>query len=273
MPEQTAAAQRPATTTAAAKPLLSVEDVSLVYQSSRGPVEALKGLNFTLADGEFLSILGPSGCGKSTVLRLIAGLLQPTKGTLTLTGKSITGPRPDVGIVFQQPTLLPWKTVMQNVMVPIHALKLPVATYKPYALELLDLVGLKNFTEHYPHELSGGMQQRVAIARGLVARPAILLMDEPFAALDAMTREFMMGELQRIWLAANVSVVFITHSIQEAVFLSDRVITLSARPGRMIDERTIEMERPRDFSQLSKPKAAEYLDHIRGLFENTGKLV
>lgn len=271
MPEPMAAAQRPATA-AAGKPLLSVEDVSLIYQSTRGPVEALKGLSFTLADGEFLSILGPSGCGKSTVLRLISGLLRPTKGTMTLTGKPITGPRPDVGIVFQQPTLLPWKTVMQNVMVPIRALKLPVATYKPYALELLDLVGLKNFAEHYPHELSGGMQQRVAIARGLVARPSILLMDEPFAALDAMSREFMMGELQRIWLAANVSVVFITHSIQEAVFLSDRVITLSARPGRMIDERTIELERPREFSHLSKPNAAEYLDHIRGLFGHTSKL-
>jgi NitT/TauT family transport system ATP-binding protein len=254
-------------------PLLTVDDVSLIYQSSRGPVEALKRLSFDLRHGEFLSLLGPSGCGKSTVLRLIAGLLRPTGGRVVLSGKAVDGPRPDVGIVFQQPTLLPWKTVLQNVLVPVKALRLPLATYKPFALELLDLVGLKNFTEHYPYELSGGMQQRVAIARGLVSKPSILLMDEPFAALDAMSREFMMGELQRIWLAANVSVVFITHSIQEAVFLSDRVITLSARPGRMIDERQIGLERPRDFSDLSKPAAGHYLDHIRGLFGHAGKLV
>lgn len=257
---------------AAETPLLSVEDVSLTYQSTRGPIAALDRLSFSLGNGEFLSILGPSGCGKSTILRLIAGLLRPTSGKLTLTGKPITAPRPDVGIVFQQPTLLPWKSVLQNVLVPIKALRLPLATYRPFALELLDLVGLSKFADHYPYELSGGMQQRVAIARGLVARPSILLMDEPFAALDAMSREFMMGELQRIWLAANVSVAFITHSIQESVFLSDRVITLSARPGKIIDEQRIDLERPRDFSHLSRPKAAQYTDHIRSLFGNVGKL-
>lgn len=255
-----------------AGPLLELDGVSLIYQSSRGPVGALDNLSFSLAEGEFLSILGPSGCGKSTILKIIAGLLTPTSGDVVLAGKRVVAPRPDVGIVFQQPTLLPWKTVLQNVLVPVRALRLPMPEYRARAEELLALVGLSKFADHYPHELSGGMQQRVGIARGLVSNPAVLLMDEPFAALDAMSREFMMQELQRIWMAAGKSVVFITHSIQEAVFLSDRVVTLSPRPGSIIDELPIDMPRPRGFGDMSKPTPAAYCEHIRDLFGGTNSI-
>ena len=251
----------------AAQPLLTAENLSVTYASSRGPVVALEQLSATLGSGEFLSILGPSGCGKSTFLKVVAGLLKPSGGRVILRGREITGPRPDVGIVFQQPTLLPWATALDNVLVPIRALKLDVEPGRKRANELLQLVGLQQFAGHYPGELSGGMQQRVGIARGLVHDPALLLMDEPFAALDAMTREHMTLELQRIWLATSKSVVFITHSIPESVFLSDRIVVLSARPGRVIREVQVDLPRPRTLETMASPVFTKQCNELRTLFQ------
>jgi len=247
---------------------LSLRDVSLTYHTDRGEISALKDLTFGIREGEFVSILGPSGCGKSTVLKILSGLLRPTSGVATIAGAEVTGPRADVGIVFQQPTLLPWKSNLENVLVPIRAQRLPIEPNRRKALDLLDLVGLGDFSSHYPQDLSGGMQQRVGIARGLVNDPKVLLMDEPFAALDAMSRENMMAELQRIWLATRKSILFITHSIPEAVFLSDRVITFSGRPGRVVDEIAIDLPRSRDISTMSLPEFNQYCFHLRSLFNN-----
>jgi NitT/TauT family transport system ATP-binding protein len=247
-------------------PLFRADNLAVTYSSSRGPVKALEGLSATLGQGEFLSVLGPSGCGKSTLLKVVAGLLKPSAGSVTLRGAPITGPRPDVGIVFQQPTLLPWQTALDNVLLPVRTMGLDLQAGRDKASELLRLVGLEKFSSHYPNELSGGMQQRVGIARGLVHDPALLLMDEPFAALDAMTREHMMMELQRIWMAAGKSVLFITHSIPEAVFLSDRIAVLSARPGRTIREVEIDLPRPRTLATMAEKRFAEHCNELRALF-------
>ena len=245
---------------------LAIEGVRLVYETSRGPLTALEGLDFGLRDREFVSVLGPSGCGKSTLLKLVTGLLRPTSGHITLAGAEVTGPRPDVGIVFQQPTLLPWRNVLNNVLAPIRARGADVAAYREKALALLELVGLAAFARHYPHELSGGMQQRVGIARGLVHDPTLLLMDEPFAALDAMTRETMMDELQRIWMSTPKSVLFITHSIPEAVYLSDRILVMGPRPGRIIEMVTVDLPRPRNLETMADPRFNEITTHLRALF-------
>lgn len=225
--------------------LLQIDNLSMTYRARRGLVEALVSLSVNVGRGEFVSVIGPSGCGKSTVLKITAGLLRPTSGQVILDGRPVTGPRRDVGIVFQKPTLLPWKSVLENVLLPAKALKLESAAAKRRAQELLQLVGLSKFEHNYPGELSGGMQQRVGLARMLVHDPTFLLMDEPFAALDAMTREALAIELQRIWLNSRKSVLFITHSIPEAVFLSDRVVVMSARPGRVLEQVPIELPRPR----------------------------
>ncbi|MGH6891774.1 MAG: ABC transporter ATP-binding protein [Dongiaceae bacterium] len=247
---------------------LSVDGVRLVYQTSRGPLTALDGLGFGLGEREFVSVLGPSGCGKSTLLKLVTGLIRPTAGSITLAGAEVNGPRPDVGIVFQQPTLLPWRNVLDNVLVPIRARGAAVHEYRQTALDLLELVGLGAFARHHPHELSGGMQQRVGVARGLVSDPALLLMDEPFAALDAMTRETMMDELQRIWMSTTKAVLFITHSIPEAVYLSDRILVMGARPGRIIETLEVDLPRPRSIETMANPRFIELANHLRGVFTN-----
>jgi len=246
--------------------LLRAERLAVTYSSARGPVKALEGLDATLHAGEFLSVLGPSGCGKSTLLKIVAGLLRPSAGRVTLGGRQIEGPRPDVGIVFQQPTLLPWQTTLENVLLPVRTLGLDMKAGREKAQALLRLVGLEKFANHHPNELSGGMQQRVGIARGLIHDPTLLLMDEPFAALDAMTREYMMMELQRIWMAASKSVVFITHSIPEAVFLSDRIVVLSARPGRTIRELEVDLPRPRTLETMAGARFGELANELRALF-------
>ena len=251
-----------------AAPHLRIDGVRLVYETSRGPLTALDGLSFDLAKGEFVSVLGPSGCGKSTLLKLVSGLIRPTAGRITLAGAEVVGPRPDVGIVFQQPTLLPWRNVLNNVLVPIRAMGRRVQDYRGRAEALLELVGLSAFARHYPHELSGGMQQRVGIARGLIHDPELMLMDEPFAALDAMTRETMSDELQRIWMSANKSVLFITHSIPEAVFLSDRIVVMGPRPGRVIETVEVELPRPRTIETMGNPHFVELSNHLRDLFRN-----
>lgn len=247
--------------------ILAAQGLTLVYQTSRGPVTALEELDAALAPGEFLSLLGPSGCGKSTLLKLVAGLISPTKGRILLEGRAVEGPSGRVGIVFQQPALLPWSTVLENVLVPIRALGRDLEAGRRRAQDLLKLVGLADFAAHYPGELSGGMQQRVAIARGLVHEPRILFLDEPFAALDAMTREHMTAELQRIWLATGCSVVFITHSIPEAVFLSDRIIVMSARPGRVVREVRVDLPRPRTIETMADARFNAHCIELRQLFE------
>ena len=245
---------------------LKLQDVTLVYEGTTGPLTALENLSLHVAPGEFVSVVGPSGCGKSSLLKLASGLLRPTTGRITLAGNKVDKPRPDVGIVFQQPTLLPWKTVLDNVLVPIRAMRLGEAEYRPQAEALLKLVGLEKFKNSYPRELSGGMQQRVAIARGLIHNPSLLLMDEPFSALDAMTREQMMDELQRIWASSKKSVLFITHSIQEAIYLSDRIVVMKGRPGQVIEEIHVTLPRPRTQADLGNPYFIDLANHLRDKF-------
>jgi NitT/TauT family transport system ATP-binding protein len=239
----------------------SVENLSVVYSTSHGDLPALGPITLDIGPSEFVALLGPSGCGKSTLLKVLAGLLDPASGTARIAGGA---PRPgDVGIVFQKPTLLPWKNVRDNVLVPLQILGTCDQSGIERADRLLALVGLGTFARHYPHELSGGMQQRVAIARALINEPKLLLMDEPFAALDALTREQMMIELQSIWESAGTAVVLVTHSIQEAAFMADRVVTLSARPARIRTVEQISLSRPRSLKTMASPDFAAICDRLR----------
>ncbi len=247
--------------------LLDIDRMTVTYASSRGPVTAVSNLSAQIRDGEFVSVLGPSGCGKSTLLGVVSGLLKPSAGQARLGGVAITGPRPDVGVVFQRPTLLPWLTVTENVMLPVRTLKLPHKVYAERAAALIEMVGLHRFRNHYPNELSGGMQQRVGIARALVHDPKLLLMDEPFAALDAMTREKMSLELQRIWTDAKKTVLFITHSIPEAVFLSDRIMVMSSSPGRIVENIACDIPRPRSLDTMEQPVFTAACNRLRRLFD------
>lgn len=256
-------------TMAAPSDRLTISDLTVVYSGARGGLTALASLSMSVKAGEFVSVLGPSGCGKSTLLGIASGLLAPTHGVVQIDGLGVTGPRRDVGIVFQQPTLLPWCTVLGNVLAPIAAVTKPRAEHDERAKALIRLVRLEGFEGHYPHELSGGMQQRVAIARGFMHDPSLLLMDEPFAALDAMTRELMTDELQSLWMRTGKSVLFITHSIPEAVYLSDRVIVLSARPGTVRDVVSIDLPRPRTLETMSSAAFGAICHHLRALFRDT----
>jgi NitT/TauT family transport system ATP-binding protein len=252
-----------ASDTTSEAPALNAQALSLVYQARSGPISALENLEITIGEGEFFSLIGPSGCGKSSFLKVAAGLLPQTSGILSLEGTEVTGPRRDVGVVLQRPTLLPWKTVLRNVLVPAATLHLDKIQAQESAERLLKLVGLEEFANHYPNELSGGMQQRVGIARSLIHDPSILLMDEPFAALDALTREYMMMELQEIWMHTRKSVLFITHSIGEAVFLSDRVAVMSPRPGRIVHEYNVTLARPRDIGTMGSAAFVEICTELR----------
>jgi NitT/TauT family transport system ATP-binding protein len=225
---------------------MAVERLSHVYSTPQGQLEALDSVSFEVAPQEFLCLVGPSGCGKSTLLRLMAGLLQPTQGQVRLDGQPLTGPRRQVGIVFQKANLMPWRSVRDNVVLPLELAGVPRSEALRRADALIELVGLAGFERTRPCDLSGGMEQRVAIARALVHDPEILLLDEPFGALDAMTRERMSTELLRIWEASRKTVVMVTHSIQEAVFLADRVLVLGPRPGRIRATFDIPVPRPRD---------------------------
>jgi len=246
--------------------LMVADNVLVIYKGSREGIVALRDFSVNIAVGEFISILGPSGCGKSTFLKLACGLLRPTSGRITLDGTLIQGPRPDVGVVFQQPTLLRWKTVIDNVLLPARILGMDMKKSRAKAIELLQLTGLEEFAKNYPSELSGGMQQRVGLARGLIHEPRVVLMDEPFGALDAMTREYMALELQRIWMATQKSIIFITHSIPEAVFLSDRIIILSARPGKVIEEVRVDLPRPRSIDTMANHIFSELCNRLRNVF-------
>jgi len=232
-----------------------------------GDLEAIRHLSFDVGDGEFLSVLGPSGCGKSTLLMMVAGLIDPTAGEIRIQGARVTGPRREIGVVFQSPVLLPWRTVLQNVLFPIELLKLPRPHYRRRAMELLRMAKIDEFAGVLPRQLSGGMRQRVAICRALVHDPNILLMDEPFSALDAITRDEMAVELQRIWQVNRKTVIFVTHSIREAAFLSDRVVVMGRRPATIIDELEIELPRPRPIAVTEDETFNRLVRHLRKAIE------
>ena len=264
-------AAAPLPTSAESKPaLIAARGLSKTYSTSTGEVVALKNLDFDIHDGEFVSVVGQSGCGKSTLLKVLAGLLPYTAGAVAVNGKPLHGPSPEAAMVFQSPVLLPWRTVLDNVLLPIEFRKLPVADFRQSALDLLRMVGLQDFANRFPYELSGGMQQRAAIVRALVQDPRLLLMDEPFGALDAMTREQMNLELMRIWSQSRKTVIFITHSIAEAIFLSDRVIAMTARPGTIAEVLTIDLPRPRDISVINTDRFGRYAAHLRTLLDARG---
>ncbi len=233
-------------------------------------VRALEPISLAVPDGEFITIVGPSGCGKSTFLKLLAGLIDRTGGEIRLRDKPVVGPQKDIGMVFQSPVLLPWKTALDNVMLPAVVLKLDRKEARDRASELLEMVGLADFVKKYPNELSGGMQQRVAIARALVHDPSILLMDEPFGALDAMTREMMNVEIRRIWKNAGKTIFFVTHSIPEAVFLGTRVLVLSSRPGRLADDIAIDLPADRELDVMASDAFGVYTRRIRNQFQAKG---
>ena len=244
--------------------MIDVRGASKVYTTRHGtPLAALENVTFSVAPGEFFGIVGPSGCGKSTLLRLAAGLLACSTGEVVRAGVPVAGPSREVGMVFQHPTLLPWRTVLDNVLLPLQvAGRIPPGDMRR-ARDLLALAGLDGFERSYPWELSGGMQQRVAICRALVTRPAVLLMDEPFGALDAMTREQMNLELLRIWQDRRTTVLFVTHSIPEAIFLSDRVLVMSPRPGRAVTLLRVELPRPRTLEMLGQAEMARLTGVVR----------
>ena len=253
--------------------MIAVQSLFKEYRSSAGTVTALENVDFSVAEREFVAIVGPSGCGKTTLLKILAGLLPASRGKAMLQGTTIEGPRRDIGVVFQSPVLFPWRTVLDNVLLPVDVQHLGREKKREHALGLLRLVGLDGFEHRYPWELSGGMQQRVAITRALIHDPAILLMDEPFGALDAMTRETMNVELQRIWMESHKTVIFITHSISEAVFLADRVLVMTARPGKIVDDLPIALPRPRPFDVMAEPDFVAYVRRIRGRFSQNGMSV
>jgi NitT/TauT family transport system ATP-binding protein len=219
-------------------------------------VEALSDIDLSIRQGEFIALLGPSGCGKSSLLRILCGLTEPTSGEIDFQGRPMGKADRKVGLVPQAATLMPWLNIVENVMLPARILRLPKAEARERAMELLEMTGLAGFEDKYPRQLSGGMQQRASIARALVHDPDLLLMDEPFAALDALTRERMSDELQAIWMATGKTVVFVTHSIGEAVFLADRILVMSRRPGRVISEFTPDAARPRSLDKGSADAAA-----------------
>jgi NitT/TauT family transport system ATP-binding protein len=251
---------------------ISVQHLYKAYPSRGGCVKALEQISFSVREGEFVAVVGPSGCGKSTLLKILAGVIHASKGTACLQGTSIDGPRRDIGVVFQSPVLLPWRTVLENVLLPVDVQRIGGNRHQELALELLSLVGLQGFAHCYPKELSGGMQQRVAITRALIHDPAVLLMDEPFGALDAMTREQMNLELQRIWLERKKTVLFITHSIPEAVFLADRVLVMTPRPGRITDAVRVDIPRPRRLETMNLPRFCTTVASIRARFNSKGAL-
>ncbi len=236
-------------------PILEAESLRMTFADpDRAAFLALDGMSLAVNEGEFLAVVGPSGCGKSTLLRLLAGLLQPISGNVCFRGQPLTAPRREIGFVFQRANLMPWRTALQNIILPLEIAHLPTAEITERARELITLVGLDGFAGAYPQQLSGGMQQRVALARALIHEPSILLLDEPFGSLDALTRERMNAELLRIWNVHQRTVVMVTHSISEAVFLADRVLVMSPRPGHVRAEFPVTLPRPRPLTLTSEPE-------------------
>ena len=228
--------------------MLTVENLNKKYVSHGSVTSALVDINLRIEEGEFVCLLGPSGCGKSTLLKIIAGLIPATSGRITINGKPVSGPGPERAVVFQDYALFPWMTVRDNVEFGLEARRLPVAERREVSSRLLKVVGLSDFAERFPHQLSGGMKQRVSIARALAVDPSLLLMDEPFGALDAQTRHLLQDELLRVWREYRKTVVFVTHSIEEAIYLSDRIVVMTARPGRVKQIVVVSEARPRDMA-------------------------
>lgn len=246
------------------KKLIEIHDVEKTFQTSTGEVQALQNVSFDVLENEFATIVGPSGCGKTTILRIVAGLILPSLGTVKLDGKEVKEPIPSTGFVFQRPVLLDWRSVIKNIMLPIEVLGLSTEEYEEKGKELIKLVALEGFENKYPWELSGGMQQRVSICRALIYDPRILLMDEPFGALDALSRIKLDLELTRIWQERKKTVMFVTHNIDEAVFLADRIVVMSPRPGTILDVIEVDIPRPRRFSKIrTSPVSAKIVERIR----------
>ncbi len=241
--------------------ILEVSGLGHVFPAEDGalPVEALREISFDVGQGEFVAVVGPSGCGKSTLCEIVASLATPSRGAVRLKGESVRGPHPAVGIVFQEESTLPWFTALENVGFGLRMRGVPRAEWEARAARMVELVGLAGFERHYPRQLSGGMRQRVAIARTLVLEPALILMDEPFGALDAQTRLLLGEELLRIWQRVQATILFITHDIAEAVRLADRVIVMSARPGRIKRIAEVPLARPRDFDDAATLAEADRL--------------
>ena len=231
----------------APSPLIRMRGVGVVYPSAQGPVNTLTGVDLAVADGEFVALLGPTGCGKSTLLRLVSDLLRPTSGQIEVRGQPAAAARRanEFGFVFQEPALLPWRSALENVRLPLEVVDYPASDRQARCESLLEMVGLTRFRGHYPHELSGGMKQRVAIVRALAWNPSILLMDEPFSALDELTKAQLQDDLLDLWASEKKTVLFVTHNISEAVYLADRVVVMSAHPGRIARTVTIDLPRPR----------------------------
>ena len=244
------------------EPIIEVKDLCKSYQTREGSIAALDRLSFSVGSQEFVSVLGPSGCGKTTVLKIIAGLVQASDGTVKVAGEFVSGARSEVGMVFQTPALMRWRNVINNVKLPAEILGLDRQRSISRAKDLLNLVGLGDFAGKYPNELSGGMQQRVSIARALIHDPSILLLDEPFSALDAMTRNKLNVELLRIWSESRKTSLLITHSIPEAVFLSDRIVVLSARPAKVLEIVDIPLPRPRTPEMRVSTEFIRLVDHL-----------
>ena len=249
--------------TAAREPLVSVTNVQKTYFTRQAPVQAVASASVDVARGEFVSLLGPSGCGKSTLLMMIAGLEQPTGGSIMLGGSEVKEPRREIGVIFQDASLLPWKSALENVLFPARILKLPIEIYRERAQELLAMVGLAGFEHKKPSQLSGGMRQRVAICRALIHDPDILLMDEPFSALDAITRDQMNVALSEILETYRKTVIFVTHSIREAAFLSDRVVVMGGRPSTIVLDEKMPFERPRRFEIEETPEFVRVCRKLR----------
>ena len=248
---------------------IEFDRVCKIYPALTGSVEAIADVSLDVREGEFVSLLGASGCGKSTLLALGAGLLTASSGQVRLGGRVVDRPQTEIGIVFQEPTLLEWRTVLDNIMLQAEIRRLDRQTYLRRSHQLIEMSGLSGFERRLPFELSGGMQQRVAICRALVHDPQVLFMDEPFGALDALTREAMAGELERIWMETHKTVLFVTHSVPEAVQLSDRIMVLTPRPSRLQRVLRIDLPRPRD---PNAPAFGEYTREIRSIFASQGVL-
>ena len=257
-PEGTAAVSRGGT--------VELDDVTVRFRTKRKDVTALRHVSLDVAEGEFVAIVGPSGCGKSTLLKLVAGLLRPSSGSVRLRGEAVTGPRHDIGYVFQRAALLEWRSARRNILLQAEMRRLPAARARERTAELIAMTGLTGFEDAYPHELSGGMQQRVALCRALLHEPPVLLMDEPFGALDALTREQLNVELNRIWRETRTTVVLVTHSVAEAAYLADRVVVMTERPGTVAE--IVEVGRPGDgdyATTVARPEFARATRRIRGL--------
>jgi NitT/TauT family transport system ATP-binding protein len=251
---------------------IEIRGVTKTYPSKRGDVEALARIDFSVAEGEFVSLVGPSGCGKSTLLKIVAGLLPQSSGQVVLGGVKVDRPQSNIGIVFQSPVLMEWRNVMKNILIQAEVRHMDMEGSKTRARGLLQLVGLAGFENHRPYELSGGMQQRVAICRALIHDPPLLLMDEPFGALDNLTREQLTLDFQHIWMETRKTVFFVTHNILEAVFLSDRVVGMTPRPGSIDLIEAIDIPRPRTWDLLGSERFGQYVERLRKMFRSQGVL-